>query len=47
MAPLLVEDPDQVPLEALLEEQVGSVRSEGEAGTLEKARTIGYLAGLP
>jgi len=32
---------------ALLEEQVGSVRSEGEAGTLEKARTIGYLAGLP
>jgi hypothetical protein len=31
---------------ALLEEQVEAVRSEQEAGTLEKARTIGYLAGV-
>jgi hypothetical protein len=30
---------------ALLEEQVVAVRDEPEAGTLEKARTIGYLAG--
>ena len=31
---------------ALLEEQVNAVRSEPEAKTLEKARTIGYLAGV-
>jgi hypothetical protein len=30
----------------LLEEQVEAVRVEPEAGTLEKARTIGYLAGI-
>jgi hypothetical protein len=30
----------------LLEEQVANVRSEREAGTLEKARTIGYLVGV-
>ena len=30
----------------LLEEQVEAVRVEREAGTLEKARTIGYLAGV-
>lgn len=30
----------------LLEEQVEAVRAESEAGTLEKARTIGYLAGV-
>jgi hypothetical protein len=30
----------------LLEEQVKAVRVESEAGTLEKARTIGYLAGV-
>jgi hypothetical protein len=30
----------------LLEEQVEAVRGEQEAGTLEKARTIGYLAGI-
>ncbi len=30
----------------LLEEQIEAVRAEGEAGTLEKARTIGYLAGI-
>ena len=30
----------------LLEEQVEAVRAEPEAGTLEKARTIGYLAGV-
>jgi hypothetical protein len=30
----------------LLEEQVQAVRAEKEAGTLEKARTIGYLAGV-
>jgi hypothetical protein len=30
----------------LLEEQVEAVRGEQEAGTLEKARTIGYLAGV-
>jgi hypothetical protein len=30
----------------LLEEQVEAVRVEREAGTLEKARTIGYLAGI-
>jgi hypothetical protein len=30
----------------LLEEQVEAVRAEQEAGTLEKARTIGYLAGV-
>ena len=29
---------------ALLEEQVAAVRAEAEAGTLEKARTRGYLA---
>ena len=31
---------------ALLEEQIGSVRSDKEVGTLERARTIGYLAGV-
>src|SRR5215207_9926144 len=31
---------------ALLGEQVQAVRDEQEAGTLEKARTIGYLAGV-
>jgi hypothetical protein len=30
----------------LIEEQVAAVRGEQEAGTLEKARTIGYLAGV-
>jgi hypothetical protein len=30
----------------LLEEQVEAVRAEPEAGTLEKARTIGCLAGV-
>jgi hypothetical protein len=31
---------------ALIEEQVNAIRDEPEAGTLEKARTIGYLAGI-
>ena len=31
---------------ALVEEQVVAVRSDAEAKTLEKARTIGYLAGI-
>ena len=31
---------------ALLDEQVAAVRNDAEAGTLEKARTIGYLAGI-
>lgn len=31
---------------ALLEEQVDAVRADPEAGTTEKARTIGYLAGI-
>src|SRR5262245_51800126 len=31
---------------ALLEEQVAAVRADQEAGTLEKARTVGYLAGI-
>ncbi len=31
---------------ALLEEQVTAVRDDPEAGTLEKARCIGYLAGI-
>ena len=30
----------------LLEEQVEAVRAEAEAGALEKARTIGFLAGV-
>ncbi len=30
----------------LIEEQVNAVREEPEAGTLEKARAIGYLAGI-
>jgi hypothetical protein len=30
----------------LLQEQVEAVRAEAGAGTLEKARAIGYLAGL-
>lgn len=30
----------------LLEEQINAVREDKEAGTLEKARTIGYLAGI-
>src|SRR4051794_37297122 len=31
---------------ALIEEQVGAVRAERLATTLEKARTIGFLAGV-
>jgi hypothetical protein len=31
---------------ALLDEQVAAVREDLEAGTLEKARTIGFLAGV-
>ncbi len=31
---------------ALLEEQVNAVRAEPEAGTLEKARAVGYLASI-
>ena len=31
---------------ALLEEQVSAVRAEPEATTLEKARVVGYLAGI-
>jgi hypothetical protein len=30
----------------LLEEQVEAVRADAKAGTLEKARCIGYLAGI-
>ncbi len=30
----------------LLQEQVEAVRAEQEAGTLEKARVVGYLAGV-
>lgn len=30
----------------VLEEQVEKVRDDPDAGTLEKARTIGYLAGI-
>jgi hypothetical protein len=30
----------------LLEEQVAAVRADGGAGALEKARTIGFLAGV-
>jgi len=30
----------------LLAEQVEAVRGDAEAGTLEKARTVGYLAGI-
>ncbi len=30
----------------LLEEQINAVRDEPEAGILEKARTVGYLAGV-
>jgi hypothetical protein len=30
----------------LLEEQVEAVRAEQEVGTLEKARVVGYLAGV-
>jgi len=30
----------------LLQEQVEAVRGEQEAGTIEKARAIGYLAGI-
>ena len=31
---------------AFLEEQVNAVRSQSEAKPLEKARTIGYMAGI-
>jgi hypothetical protein len=31
---------------AMIEEQVEAVRAEEEAGTLEKARTVGFLAGI-
>jgi len=30
----------------LLEQQVDAVRNDAEAGTLEKARTVGYLAAI-
>ena len=30
----------------LLEQQVDAVRKDAAAGTLEKARTVGYLAGI-
>lgn len=30
----------------LLQEQVAAVRADEAAGTLEKARTVGYLAGI-
>ena len=30
----------------LLDDQVNAVRNEPDAGTLEKARCIGYLAGI-
>lgn len=30
----------------LIAEQIGLVREETEAGTLEKARTVGYLVGI-
>jgi hypothetical protein len=30
----------------LLEEQIDAIRHEPEAGTLEKARAVGYLAGI-
>jgi hypothetical protein len=30
----------------LIDEQVAAVRADADAGTLEKARTIGYLAGI-
>jgi hypothetical protein len=30
----------------LLEQQIEAVRNDAEANTLEKARTIGYLAGV-
>jgi hypothetical protein len=30
----------------LLEQQINAVRDEPEAGTLEKARVVGYLAGI-
>ncbi len=31
---------------ALLEEQVNAIRNAPEAGTLEKARAVGYLASI-
>jgi hypothetical protein len=31
---------------ALLEEQIAAVRADSQAGALEKARTVGYLAGV-
>src|SRR5262245_32006444 len=31
---------------ALLDEQVAAVRDDAEASTLEKARTVGFLAGV-
>lgn len=31
---------------ALLDEQIAAVREETEASTLEKARCVGYLAGI-
>jgi hypothetical protein len=30
----------------LLQEQVAAVRADADAGTLEKARAVGYLAGI-
>jgi hypothetical protein len=30
----------------LLEEQVAAIRAEKDAGTLEKARVVGFLAGV-
>jgi hypothetical protein len=31
---------------ALLEEQVGAVRADESLSTVERARTVGYLAGI-
>ncbi len=31
---------------ALVEEQIAEVRNDSDAGTLEKARCVGYLAGV-
>jgi len=31
---------------ALIEEQVAAVRADADAGALEKARTVGFLAGV-
>ena len=31
---------------ALLEEQIGALRADGALSTVERARTVGYLAGI-